>query len=151
MAVLKVKNNNGSWDRIGGGSAINSKILVVTANLENNTVDYSASEIRTAFINGRLPVLSIDDRLAYLITDKSSDQYPIIFNATFLNTSNGEIFSGTIEVKEDKTLEMTTITRQTVPAPTESDYGKILSASAQGLIWVENSGGGAPSAEGVEF
>ncbi len=41
-----------------------------------------------------------------------------------------------------------------LPAYTEADYGKVLSATADGLVWVEQSGGSGgsvPSAEGVEF
>lgn len=41
-----------------------------------------------------------------------------------------------------------------LPAYTEADYGKVLSCTADGLVWVAQSGGGSgdvPSAEGVEF
>lgn len=38
-----------------------------------------------------------------------------------------------------------------IPAPTESDYGKVLTYTANGLAWVTPVGGSVPSAEGVEF
>ena len=41
-----------------------------------------------------------------------------------------------------------------LPEYTESDYGKVLSCTADGLVWVEQSGGSGeavPSAEGVLF
>jgi hypothetical protein len=39
-----------------------------------------------------------------------------------------------------------------IPTPTEADYGKFLSATPNGFVWVTPVGGGdVPSAEGVEF
>lgn len=39
-----------------------------------------------------------------------------------------------------------------IPTPTEEDYGKFLSATPNGFVWVTPVGGGdVPSAEGVEF
>jgi hypothetical protein len=96
-----------------------------------------------------LPILLVNGEIAYLKTGKSSE-YPIVFSTTSLDLTNGEISSNSIQVKEDKTLVITTMTRQSVPEPVETDYGKVLSASAEGLMWIENFGG-APSAEGVEF
>lgn len=38
-----------------------------------------------------------------------------------------------------------------IPTPTEEDYGKFLSATPNGFVWVTPIGGDVPSAEGVEF
>ena len=55
-------------------------------------------------------------------------------------------------VNGEKTLYVEPADMPAIPTPTESDYGKVLTFTADGLAWVTPTGGSStPSSEGVEF
>lgn len=158
MPVLKVKNN-GVWEVVGGGSSGGeSNVLVVTSSITDESTyvaSHSGSEIQAAANAGKAVFLNV----ANIATFSLSSIFPLgsgcraIFTLTSYSDLTGEITLAGYNaiVFDDKRLEFIPYEKAVIPVPTESDYGKVLSATAEGLKWTTPVGGSVPSAEGVEF
>ena len=146
MSVLKIKREDGTWEAIGGRSG-ESGVLIVTL-INENKASHTSIEITDAISNGKLPVLDADGEWGHLIagTPENTDIAVFSINAV---SGDGSISSTMFYIDANGDC---TITSAAVPVPTESDYGKFLSATPNGFVWITPIGGGnVPSAEGVEF
>ena len=114
------------------------------------TASHSASEIIAAHDAGKIPVVNVDAASLHLSAISGT---PAVEFST-VAFSSGALVNVLVKINNDKSCELSITPIPAVPTPTESDYGKVLSATADGLVWVEQSGGSGstvPSAEGVLF
>lgn len=136
-ALIVDDSGNLAWD--------GSSTLVVTIDLDTNTASHSKSEIEDAIAAGKA-VVGMDEGTVI-------GTYSVGYGFIMALHTDDEVASLRIFINEDKSVTTFTNKGTFVPTPTEADYGKVLSATADGLVWVTPSGGGGsvPSAEGVEF
>ena len=108
MPVLKIRNSDGSWQEVFGGSGSSANITVNGQGIDENgniTLDKSDVGIYT------------------------SSSEPV-------GAKDGDIWIDDDVVGDGDASSM-------IPEYTEDDYGKVLSVTSNGLIWVAMSGGGA--------
>lgn len=129
----------------GAGSG-EQEILLVTVDTSTMTASHSSAEILEAFNAGKVPVITAAGQLGLFMFYDGEAFFTVTHCAT------GVICNTIVGVREDKSISYSYFESSTVPTPTESDYGKVLSATADGLAWVEASSGASYSlAKGVAF
>lgn len=145
MPVLKVKLN-GEWVPVAGGSGGSNTLTVIFTSNDDGTItsSHSGSEIKAAAYAGK-SVIGINP-----------DAYQLVLGQFFANAAmfTATVFGDNVQtliyyVDDNKNVTAQTNAKIAVPTPTESDYGKILSATADGLVWVEQTI--LPAAEEASF
>lgn len=144
MAVLKIKKN-GVWEELGvfNAGVAEPEIFIVTVNADSMTSSHSAAEIKEAYENDKLVALRLESNtiqyggfisLAQIISE-DVDNISAFFNDTHVS-SKYKVSTVLIIIRNDKSVLIDEIECAPIPAPTESDYGKVLTATASGLAWV---------------
>lgn len=123
----------------GGSGSVDDRLFIVTTTGSINaaTSSHSAAEILAAINAGKLVILNFFSSLMFLF---DHDTAQVTFTV-FAETDSNKLVSSYVTIDNNKKAVPTQHFFPVVPEPTADDYGKVLSASAAGLRWVEMSGG----------
>lgn len=118
----------------GAGSG-EPEIFLVTVD-SAMTASHSASEIYAAKESGKIVFLTFNN-LSYYVVNVVTETSAMALATTITGTSGFAAIGFVID--ESKTVTTQEVQTEAVPTPTESDYGKVLSATTNGISWIENS------------
>lgn len=117
-----------------------------------NHASCTATEIRAA-VQAEQAVFAADMQgYMYNLMDWPGSES--VFCCATASAEYGMMAVAMLYVDEEGNARIEGTATAAVPQATAADYGKVLSATENGLVWVAQSSGGSgdvPSAEGVEF
>jgi hypothetical protein len=138
-------NGNPVWSTVSSNNS-NSNIFIVTIynGTTNMTASHSVSEINAAVLSGNIVFAQFNIGKMY-VPLVYIDETDAVFGQSVTDHIIGDKTTDGIylTVKEDKSVISSTTTVIGVPAYAESDYGKFMTPSADGLKWVNAPNGGS--------
>lgn len=124
----------------GTGGPGESNVLVVTIDEATSTASHSMSEIHNAVAEGKFVVLTVEGMVATPSTTRSTGDY-VLFTFNEMNTENWtppSLIQYDIYVDNEKNITVQALESPIMPIYTEEDYGKVLTCTAEGVVWAEN-------------
>lgn len=123
----------------GAGSG-ESSIFEVTVDPSTMLCSHSFAEINEANSSGKIVVMRVataDVKGAAFLLSSSSDGFAVFTAAMYMSGNNVSLQSMIVDETKQATFNL--YDGSLVPKHTESDYGKVLSATTNGISWIENS------------